>query len=244
MRNMLDQNPLGFALAWIGTYVVSFGLADGLSASFGVEKLITAPVGLVLVWVLLRWLKGQGLWAEYGLKKGKLSWRVSLGYLPLVLMASTNLWGGMTLRYSVAESVLYVVSMVCVGILEEVIFRGLLFRALCRENLPMAVAVSSITFGVGHIVNLFTGAQLLATLLQICYATGAGFLFTVLFLRSGSLIPCIATHILINSLSAFAEEQSAAMELLTAGVLTVVAAGYGLWIWKANDADKREENGK
>ena len=245
MRKILDQNPLSFALGWIGVYVVSFSLADGLSGAIGVEKLVTAPLGLDLAWMLLGWLKAQGLWDAYGLKRGCLTPAGSVWYLPLVLMVSTNLWGGVALRYSVLESVLYVLSMICVGILEEVIFRGLLFRALCRENLKMAVAVSSITFGIGHIVNLLNGAELAATLLQICYATAAGFLFTVIFLCSGSLIPCIVTHCAINSLSCFSQDRSRELDLLAAAVLTAVSLGYGIWILrsteKGNERSTRNE---
>ena len=130
------------------------------------------------------------------------------------------------------ETGLYVVSMLCVGFLEEVIFRGLLFKALWAdaENVGWAVLLSSLTFGMGHIVNLLNGAQLLPTLLQICYATAIGFLFTVLFLRSGTLLPCILTHSAVNSLSAFAVERTGALDIAAAAVLTAVSLAYALWI--------------
>jgi len=230
MRKLLDRNPLVFALAWIGGYVASFSLADGLSGMLGIEKIVTAPVSVVVTGFLILWLRGQGKLKYYGIGKGSYPVKTYLYFLPLVLMASTNLWGGVQLRYSVLESILYVVSMICVGILEEIIFRGLLFQALRADDLKRAVVISSVTFGFGHIVNLLSGAELVPTLLQICYATAAGFLFTVIFLRSGSLIPCIVTHSVINSLSAFAGQRTEGLEMLSAGVLTVVAMGYALWI--------------
>jgi len=240
MKKLLERNPLGFALMWIGMYVLFFSVADGLSGMLGIEKIVTAPVSVAMTAWLLFWLKGQGKLGYYGIGKGKFSGKAYLYFLPLVLMASTNLWGGVTLRYSVLESGLYVTSMICVGILEEVIFRGLLFRALCEENLKRAVVISSVTFGFGHIVNLLNGAELIPTLLQICYATAAGFLFTVMFLRSGSLIPCIVTHSVINSLSAFSLERSAGMDMLAAVMLTAVSLGYGVWILKQTDTDKKD----
>ena len=48
--------------------------------------------------------------------------------------------------------------MLCVGFLEEVIFRGLLFTAIARNNIKSAVIISSVTFGIGHIINLFNGS--------------------------------------------------------------------------------------
>ena len=240
MKKLLERNPLGFALMWIGMYVLFFSVADGLSGMLGTEKSVTAPVSVAMTVWLLSWLKGQGKLGDYGVRKGEFSGKTYLYFLPLVLIVSTNLWGGVTLRYSLLESGLYVVSMICVGILEEVIFRGLLFKALCGEDLKWAVVISSVTFGFGHIVNLLNGAELIPTLLQICYATAAGFLFTVIFLRSGSLIPCIVTHSAINSLSAFAGERSEPMDMLAAAALTAVSFGYGVWILKHTNADKKD----
>lgn len=53
-----------------------------------------------------------------------------LHFIPLVIIASINLFWGVQLNLTVIESVLYVVSMLCVGFLEEVIFRGFLFTII------------------------------------------------------------------------------------------------------------------
>ena len=66
-----------------------------------------------------------------------------------------------------------------------------------------AIIISSITFGIGHILNLFNGAELVPTLLQICYAMAGGYLFVMVLIKSNSLWPCIITHSLLNSLSIF-----------------------------------------
>ena len=235
MKRLYDKNAFGFSLLWIGVYVVGLSLADGISSAVGVEKIITAPLSTCMTVYLLIWLGRNGLLGTYGLKKKRISGRPYLWFLPLVIMASTNLWGGVALQYSLPETALYVVSMIGVGILEEVIFRGFLFKALCRENVKWAVVVSSLTFGIGHVVNLLNGADLLPTLLQICYATAAGFLFTVIFLRSGNLLPCIVTHSVINSLSVFGAERSPLLDILAAAALTGLSLLYALWIIKATN---------
>ena len=232
MTQFHKKNPLGFALMWIGIYVVSLSLADALSQSLGVEKLLTAPLCLVLTAFLFHWVKRQALLETYGLAHPAGRLRPWLHYWPLLLLISTNLWGGVALQDSVAETLLYVLSMLCVGFLEELIFRGFLFRALCRDSVKTAVWVSSVTFGMGHIINLLNGAALLPTLLQLCYATAAGFLFTVMVYRWGSLWPCVAAHSLLNALSAVAAPPSQTLRLITAVVLTAVALAYALWIWK------------
>ena len=48
--------------------------------------------------------------------------------------------------------------MLCVGFWEEVIFRGLLFQAIAKDNIKSAVIISCVTFGIGHIINLFNGS--------------------------------------------------------------------------------------
>lgn len=235
MTQFHKKNPLGFALMWIGIYVVSLSFADALSQSFGVEKLLTAPLCLALTAFLFYWVKRQALLETYGLAHSASRLRPWKDYWPLLLIISTNLWGGVALQYSVPETLLYVLSMLCVGFLEELIFRGFLFRALCRDNIRSAILISSVTFGMGHIINLFNGAELLPTLLQLCYATAAGFLFTVMVYRWGSLWPCIMTHSLLNALGAVAAPQLPSMELITAAVLTVVALAYALWIWNQSE---------
>ena len=39
----------------------------------------------------------------------------------------------------------------------EIIYRGLLYRAIEKDSVKQAIVISAITFGAGHIVNLLTG---------------------------------------------------------------------------------------
>ena len=183
MREIYEKSELRFALIWIGIYVVLMSVADGVSETIGTAKIVTAPVCAGLVLAMYLWICGNGLKEKYGLCPFQGSAKQYLFFIPLVLLASTNLWWGVRMNYSPAETALYVVSMLCVGFLEEVIFRGFLFKALCRTSVKQAVVISSVTFGIGHIVNLLNGRDIPETILQICYAVAIGFLFTILFLR-------------------------------------------------------------
>lgn len=238
MTRFYQKKELAFAIVWIVLYVFLLSAADQLSAALGCAKIVTAPLCVVLTVFLFGWIKQNDLTEKYGLGKVTIDFKKYLYFLPLVLIASTNLWRGVTLNMSVLESALYVVSMLCVGFLEEIIFRGFLFRALCKDNVRRAVVISSLTFGIGHIVNLLNGAELFSTLLQLCYALAVGFLFTIIFLHSKSLIPCILTHSAINSLSAFAIERSGAINMAVAVVLTIVSISYVILIEKRNMNDK------
>ena len=234
MKRLYNKSELSFALVWIGIYVALFSFGDALSTQIGFEKLVTAVFGVGLVLTCYVWLLKHGLTGKYGLCPMKGTGADYLFFAPLLVMLTVNLWWGVRLNQMVPESVLYVLSMLCVGFLEEVIFRGFLFKALCKDGLKQAVLISSLTFGVGHIVNLFNGAEILPTLLQVCYATAIGFLFTYIFHTSGSLWVCILFHGAFNSLSVFANEPARTLEweLLSAAFLCVVSVGYGVYLLK------------
>lgn len=234
MKKIYDKNELTFSLIWIGIYVIALSAADSISESMGIAKIVTAPVCIALTLIMYLWISRNDLKKKYGLCPFDASIKKYLYFLPLVLLASTNLWWGFHLNLTVLESVLYVISMLCVGFLEEVIFRGFLFKAIGRANVKQAVMISSIIFGFGHIVNLLNGRDVPETLIQIGYAVAIGFLFTIIFYKGKSLWPCIITHSIINSLSVFANEDTVTLRThLACGVfLCVVSIGYALYILK------------
>lgn len=243
MYRLYQKHELHFALAWIIAYVVSLSLADNFSASLGIQKVVTAPVCIIFTLLMLGFIKQHNLWTYYGLCSFKGNLKHYLYFIPLLLIISANVWNGMTMNASILETVLFVLSMICVGIIEEVIFRGFLFKAMSKDNYKLAIFISSITFGIGHIVNLLNGKDLIPTLLQICYATAIGFLFTIIFCKGKSLLPCIITHGAVNSLSLFAVNHASPMyDLITSVVLCIVPIAYALWIWNATKTSDPFEN--
>lgn len=245
LKKLYDKSNIWFAVVWIIAYCVLMSAGDALSAAVGVEKSVTLAVGLLLSGILLLFLKKHQLFAAYGLCKSRVSARKMLYYLPLLGMFTVNLWYGVTVRFNAVETVLYILSMFAVGFLEEVIFRGLLFHAMRKDSLKAAVIVSSVSFGMGHIVNLLngSGATLLPSLLQIVYATAAGFLFVMMYLKTDSLLSCIAAHSIFNALSVFTNDASATFDqqLLTAAALTVITGGYGAYLaWTMKKAKQND----
>lgn len=232
MKKLYEKNELAFALVWIGIYLMLMSVADQLSKDLGVPKLLTAPACMGLTALLFCWIKGNGLKKAFGLCRFSGQPREYLWFLPLVLLASTNLWRGLGLNRPLPESLLYGGSMLFVGFLEEILFRGFLFTALRRDNTRRAMVISSVSFGLGHFLNLLNGSPVPETLLQIAYATAVGFLFTVVFYKSGSLWPCILTHSAINTLSTFAnqEGQTPLYKLFVSGFLCALSLGYGVYL--------------
>lgn len=230
MKKLHKKSELAFALVWIGIYIVGMSAADGISTAIGTEKAVSAPLCLAMTLFLCLWIGKSGLAERYGLCRFKGNLCDFLWFLPLLPIICVNFVFGVSFSLSPLETVLSIAVMLCVGVTEEILFRGFLFQSLCGENIKTAVVISSLTFGFGHIVNLLNGAELLATLLQIVYASAAGFLFTVIVLRGGSLIPCMAAHSLLNSFSVIGGEESAVGEGATAVFLTLWSLGYAVWI--------------
>ena len=232
MKKLYEKNELAFALLWIVVYCVLQSLANPLNKDVGVEYSVSALFCILQTIVLFAFIRKNHLQKRYGLCRSSISASRFLYYVPLFILASGNLWNGIALNYSLPETVCRIVCMLCVGFLEEVIFRGLLFAAIAKDNIKSAVVISSVTFGIGHIINLFNGSgmELVHNLCQIVFATAVGFLLVTIFYRGDSLLPCILVHSAINTLGTFANDAGLTMEmrLLHLGVLIVITVAYTL----------------
>lgn len=254
MKKVYQKNELYFALVWIGLYVVGMNIAlrfcngfDHLETKTPAQLLV--PVGCILLLAVIAtaWVCRNGLRKTFGLCRFRGNAKDFLWFLPLIFISCINLKNGLGLSAPAAVSLLMMVNLAAAGYLEELIFRGFLFRAMEKDNLATAVIVSAVTFGAGHIVNLVNTADTLGVLLQVCYAIAIGFLYTVIVYRSGCLWPCIASHMFVNGTSVFAREQGLFTELVTrlfgqatperleicSAVLIILVSGSSAWwLWK------------
>lgn len=232
MKKLYEKNKLTFALVWIAVYCVLQSLANPLNEMIGIANAASAAFCVLQAIVLFAFIRKNGLQKRYGLCGSSVPARRFLYYVPLLVLASGNLWNGIAVNYSLAETICRVVCMLCVGFLEEVIFRGLLFVAIAKDNVKSAIIISSVTFGIGHIINLFNGSgmDLVSSLCQIVFAIAVGFLLVTIFYRGGSLIPCILVHAAINTLGTFANDAGLTVEahLLHLAVLIAITVAYTL----------------
>ncbi len=232
MKKLYEKSELWFALAWIITYCVLASVGDNLSNSIGILKVVTLPILIALSVILYRFVKKNGLGEKYGLCKPQMSASKMLYYIPLIILLTANFWFGFKLNASPLETVFYILSMLCVGFLEEMIFRGFLFQAMAKNGVKSAIIVSSLTFGIGHIINLIngSGAELLPNILQVIYAVAVGFAFVMIYYKTKSLLVCIATHSLFNAASAFGAEVATTQTIISAALIALIAAAYAVYI--------------
>lgn len=227
MNKIFEKKEPLFCILLIVIYVVinsyciqNFGTTDYKSTIINT----IFSVLLVLLMIMLKRTKYYGMSKVENPKK-------YLYFIPLIIISTVNLWGDIKINNSTSEIIFYILTMANVGFIEEIIFRGFLFKMMEKENVKRAIIVSAITFGIGHIVNLLNGAELIPTLIQICYAIALGYLFVTIFYKSKSLIPCIITHILINSLAIFNSENSVTTYIVPVALM-VISIGYTIFINK------------
>ena len=188
-------------------YCVLQSLANPLNKRIGVEYSASAAFCILQAVILIAFIRKNHLQKRYGLCKSPVPACRFLYYVPLLLLASGNLWNGIALNY-------------------------LLFAAIAKDNVKSAIVISSVTFGIGHIINLFNGSgmELVNNLCQIVFAIAVGFLLVTIFYRGGSLLPCILVHSAINTLGTFASDAGLTMEmrLLHLGSLIAITVAYTL----------------
>ena len=235
MQRLYSKSKIMFTLVFIFIYMIGASITDIVSALVGIPHLFTIIFLLTLSTILIKFLRKTQLLEFYGICPPKIEAKKVLFYLPLLVLVATNLFLGVTLRLSITRTLLFVVKMGFVAFLEELIFRGFLFKSMAKDNVKTAVIVSSVTFGAGHIINLFNGSGMgiVANLCQIISAIAVGFLFTIIFIKVKSLYPMIIYHFLINSVSAFVAREATYIEqIISAAAVLILTVLYSAYIIK------------
>ena len=226
MMKLYQKSELTFAIACIVGYTVVAGNLRTLG-----DDSPAMAIGLIAIaLVLLLFVRKNGLLEKYGLDRWAKNSRQMLYFIPLWVVSSGNLWGGILPRYQGLGLACAIIAFALVGIVEELIFRGFLFKAMLTDGkTETAIVISSVTFGIGHIINLLTGHALAETLVQIVFAVSIGFIFTMVYYKCGSLLPLIVAHSTIDVLSVFAVDNAAA-HWTYIGVTLVTAVLYSWYL--------------
>ena len=254
MKKLYEKNEVSFALVWIGLYVVVMNIAmqfcggfDDLASKTVSQMLVPVACIVALAVAVTVWIVRNDLTEKFGLCGFKGYLKTFLWFLPLIAMSCTNLVNGLSLTAPIAVSLLMMANKAIAGYVEEVIFRGFLFRGMAKENLRSAIIVSAITFGAGHIVNLANTADKLGVLLQVCYAIAVGLLYTIIVYKGGSLWPCIVSHMFVNGSSVFGQEQGPftdliarvfgqatpdLLQIVSSLLIIMISGSYAIWLWK------------
>ena len=207
-HKFVEKFPVVAAILMAIFWMLLFEIIEVI-INFGIHMVIsgydvaTGPVGLfagaAITLVLYKWwfrpefegmLKGD-------LPLGFLLGLIELGYV--LISYIPNLIDGSFSIKPLTLTILFVSR--TAGIKEEVVFRGVIISTLMRQwkdrNLfRQAALVSGIVFGLIHAANIFAGADPLQTLFQVIGSVSVGFIFAAVYLRTGSILPCMFYHAL------------------------------------------------
>lgn len=144
-------------------------------------------------------LKNRGCGFGKGLLTGMYFIVISL-YTMIVLLAVYDGERNLQPWYMIA---VYLGCMVCVGITEEFIFRGVIAALLLKKfgtaksGIRKAVVLSGVLFGLAHVSNLLEGS-VVGVLVQVVIASMMGMALVAIYYRCGCIWVTVFLHGLVD----------------------------------------------
>lgn len=158
--------------------------------------------GFVIVLALL--ITAFGAWRRLGYLGGS-GWRLWVLMLPAWLSAALSLaHGAADIPASRCLGWLGLGILIALG--EETIFRGAVLTAFEGRGPRVAIIVSSILFGLIHLVGIGGGVDIRMVVAQMVYATGLGISFAWVRIASGSIWPCVIAHAVMDGIGLVAAD--------------------------------------
>ena len=225
MEKIFRKHETLFTIALIIVYVV---INSYIMQNFGTSSYQSVAMNTILSILVTILVMSLNRVKFYGITKPN-NTKKFLYFIPLFIISLFNLRRGIHINNTTGEIIFHILTMINIGFLEEMLFRGFLFKMMAKDNVKSAILVSSITFGIGHIINLLNGAEIVSTLLQVCYAVAIGYMLVMIFCKSKSIIPCVIFHAIFNSLSIFATGDS---NVISSIILIAMCLLYALYINK------------
>lgn len=237
------KSELFGVLSRILVYVIVMSIFESIYADCSGQAWRVLPAAIILGLLLAGMARSNDFSTLGFTSSTPLPWRKVLFLLPFVIVATANLWHGAVLRYAPLDTVWYIIAMLCIGFIEEILFRGYLLRLLLKRSTRLAILISSLTFALGHIVNLANGADLVPTLLQLVYALAIGVMLSVFVVKTGHLLPCCLFHGVFNALAAFSNEagQTVGYQIAVCVVISLLSVGYAAYLWRRKLSDATAE---
>ena len=123
MLKLYEKNEILFAVLWILLYCF---VSIPIRGNFGDESIwMLLALFLIAVGITV-FVKRHHLEEKYGLDRWPKNNKRFLFFIPVWILVTGNLWGGFGMAYSGMAQVFAVLSMLLIGYIEEVIFRGFL----------------------------------------------------------------------------------------------------------------------
>jgi len=189
---------LGIALAVYALWIVVtlYGGKWMLGGKEGaLDELVKNGVGWHFVAACALLLAALYMFKWRDMKFGAPHSLVRVMWFPVLMLLAISMLALVTGLPRPDAMVFILLNTMLVGFSEEVMFRGVLFRALLTNfRVWTAIVVTTVLFGAIHILNgVNTGQWGMATL-QAAAAGMSGLIFMAIVIRTGSIWPAIVYH--------------------------------------------------
>ena len=226
--------------------IALFVVCAGVAVAFGIPDLIPYPdptlgsliegtvprVAVSVFLIVLMVVKGYSGTFKPKLRGIHLVWSIPCFLVAVVNFPFSALIGGGAVIERVDLLWLFIIKCIAIALFEEIFFRALLLPlfmerlARNRHCVIISVLCSSALFALVHLFNLFFGAGVGETLLQVGYTFLIGCMLAVMMLRTGNVWLCVAVHALFNVGGAIVYDLGSGLfQDLTFWILTAVAGG-------------------
>ncbi|MGT4652402.1 CPBP family intramembrane glutamic endopeptidase [Bacillus cereus] len=166
---------------------------------------------------------------EIGFRKSSLG----MWIFPILIIEAIPFIAGFNKDLTVSSFLALCFFMVCVGLFEEGIFRGILFQYLKQINLSTAIWSSAVLFGLGHAANLLSGKSITLTVAQILFAFLFGFVAAEIVALTNSLQWVILWHAVHNIVDQMTSGHTPlAMQMLLLSIQCVVLLVLAVVLWR------------
>ncbi|MCF7929914.1 MAG: CPBP family intramembrane metalloprotease [Acholeplasmataceae bacterium] len=137
-------------------------------------------------------------------------WKSLVIIIPALIISINNfpiiafLDGRAVLTEPVYRVYLFFIECLTTGFFEEIIFRGIILIFLVnkfahlKNGLLLSIVMSSLFFGLIHIFNLYSGASIIDTLMQVGYSFLVGMMWAVMFLKTKNIWLVMILHATFN----------------------------------------------
>lgn len=234
MKNFADRRPVIFSIVAIVAALLVLKLSAWALRQVMPEFPARLVAELLFCVVVAALVSALGWWREIGWNWPKTG-RGYAAYLPWLVLPLLVVLGAGVHTASADRVLGYAAFCLMVGFAEEVLMRGVVLKALVPNGVMRAVMLSSILFGVMHLSGLFNGHALQPSLVQVIYATFIGIGFAGPRLYSGSILPAILLHALVDFSDGIARGYTFAapkeMNLHDAGGTIIVTGLYAVYGW-------------
>ena len=198
--------------------IVLFVICAGIAVVFGLPDLIpysdetsgdlvkeSVPrLSICIFLVILMLMRGYGAIFKPKWCRGHLLWSIPCFLVAIVNFPFAALIRGTAVIERWNLLWLFLLKCISIALLEEMFFRALLLplfmqRFANKKYCPfIAVLCSSILFALMHLFNLFFGAGIGETMLQVGYTFLLGCMLAVMMLKTKNIWLCIIIHALFD----------------------------------------------